>query len=64
VIDITLSKRFGERLEVKVGAQDILNERTRLVQDSNGDGRIGGPDEEVMSFRRGACYTIGAGFRF
>lgn len=64
VIDITLSKGFGERFEVKVGAQDILNQPTRLIQDSDGDGGIGRSDEEVMSFRRGAYFTIGAGFKF
>ncbi len=64
VIDVAVTKGLGRRLEVKLAAQDILNQRVLLLQDSDDDGRIGGKDEEIMSFRRGAYFTVGLGLRF
>lgn len=64
VIDLTLTKGIGKRLELKLSAQDILNQRTLLVQDSNDNGGIDDQDEEIMSFQRGAYFTLGLGLRF
>ena len=64
VIDLAVTKGFGKRFEVKLAAQDILNQRVLLLQDSNDDGRIGKQDEQIMSFRRGAYFTVGIGARF
>lgn len=64
VVDITLTKGLGERFEVKLSAQDVLNQRTRLIQDSNEDGSLTGVDEEVMSFRRGSYFSAGLSYRF
>lgn len=64
VIDVAITKGFGKRYELKLGAQDILNQRVLLLQDSDDDGRIGRNDEEIMSFRRGAYLTVGLGVRF
>ena len=38
VIDLTLSKGLGKHIDVKLSVQDMLNQRTRLVQDSNANG--------------------------
>ncbi|MFN3874513.1 MAG: carboxypeptidase-like regulatory domain-containing protein [Flavobacteriales bacterium] len=64
VIDLAITKGLGERLELKLAAQDILNQRVLLIQDSDDDGRIGAKDEEILSFRRGAYFTVGIGVRF
>ena len=64
VIDLAVTKGFGKRFELKLAAQDILNQRVLLLQDSNDDGRIGQQDEQIMSFRRGAYFTVGIGARF
>jgi len=64
VIDLAVTKGFGKRFELKLAAQDILNQRVLLLQDSNDDGRIGKQDEQIMSFRRGAYFTVGIGARF
>ena len=64
VIDIAVTKGFGKRIELKLAAQDVLNQRTRLVQDANDDAHIDGSDQEIMSFRRGAYFTVGFGIRF
>ena len=64
VVDVTLTKGLGERFELKLSAQDVLNQRTRLIQDSNEDGSLTGVDEEVMSFRRGGYFSAGLSYRF
>ncbi|MBL7952566.1 MAG: TonB-dependent receptor [Flavobacteriales bacterium] len=63
-LDITASKKLGKHFEVKVGAQDILNQRVHLKQDSNGNGSIDGSDEDVLSFRRGQYFSAGASYIF
>lgn len=63
VVDIALTKGIGKRFEVKLAAQDILNQRVRLVQDSNGNGGIDDRDQDIMTFRRGAYFTAGIGIR-
>lgn len=35
VVDVTLTKSLGKHFDVKLSAQDILNQRTLLIQDSN-----------------------------
>ncbi len=62
-IDATLTKRIGRRFELKASVQDLLNQRVLLMQDSNGDERIDGKDEEVLSFRRGQVVSVGLSVR-
>jgi TonB-dependent receptor len=64
VIDLSVTKGIGKRFELKVSAQDLLNQRVLLVQDSNESGNIDGRDEEIMSFRRGSYFSAGIGVRF
>lgn len=64
VIDLTATKGLGKRFELKVSVQDLLNQRVRLVQDSNENGRLEAADEEVMSFRRGQYVSAGIAYRF
>ncbi len=63
VVDIALSKGIGQRLELKLAAQDILNQPVRMIQDSNANGRIDKSDQDIMTFRRGAYLTVGLGLR-
>ena len=63
VVDIDLSKGIGQRLELKLAAQDILNQPVRMIQDSNANGRIDKSDQDIMTFRRGAYLTVGLGLR-
>ncbi|MBK8499802.1 MAG: carboxypeptidase-like regulatory domain-containing protein [Flavobacteriales bacterium] len=64
VLDVAITKGIGKRMELKLGAQDILNQRTLLIQDANDDGKVNGSDQEITSFRRGAYFTAGIGVRF
>lgn len=63
-LDLSISRNICRNLDLRLGVQDLLNYRTRMKQDSNEDGRITGVDETVLSFRRGAYFTAGLGFRF
>lgn len=58
-LDATVGMELGNRVQLKVGAQNILNARTLLRQDGNGDGSITDNDEMISSFRRGAYFTAG-----
>jgi hypothetical protein len=64
VLDVTLTKSLGKRFEIKLSAQDVLNQRVRLIQDSNENGDLEGTDEEVMSLRRGTYFSAGVSYRF
>ncbi|MBL8003282.1 MAG: TonB-dependent receptor [Flavobacteriales bacterium] len=63
-LDITATKGLGEHFEVKLGVQDLLNQRTLLVQDSDANGEITPVDEQMLSFRRGSYFTAGLSYRF
>ncbi|MFN3402897.1 MAG: carboxypeptidase regulatory-like domain-containing protein [Cytophagaceae bacterium] len=64
VIDLTVIKELNENATFKFGISDLLNYPTRLVQDSDRDGKIGSHDDEVMSFRRGVLFQAGLSYKF
>lgn len=64
MLDVTVSKGLGKHFEVKAGAQNLLDQRTLLKQDSNEDGSITAKDEEIMSFRRGMYFSGGVSYTF
>ena len=58
VVDMTVSKQIGKRYTLKAGVSDLLNYRSRFVQDSNRDGKITGNDELISTYQKGAYYTF------
>ncbi len=72
VVDLNLTKTFNNRIELRLGIQDILNQPVRLAQDFNGDARIGADvtsgtadaDQNTRQFRRGSYYTVSAIYTF
>jgi hypothetical protein len=64
VIDLNISKAVGKYLEVRFGISDLLNQSSRLKQDSNKSGKIDSRDEQILSFKRGSYYTLGFNLRF
>lgn len=58
-IDLTLSKQLSRSFELKFGIQDILNQKYRLIQDSNRDKKITGVDEVIQQYRFGQYATLG-----
>jgi outer membrane receptor protein involved in Fe transport len=64
-IDITITKQITEKLELKLGVADILNQYYRLMQDFNNDRKINDTDDQVIQkFRWGQYATLGATWRF
>jgi len=58
-LDVTISKRISRKSEIRFTAQDILNARLYLKQDSNEDGKISDQDELILDTRRGRYISIG-----
>lgn len=71
-IDLNLTKQFNNKLELRLGVQDILNQYVRFAQDFNRDGKIGNDatsvspdaDQNIRRFRRGSYYTVSAIYTF
>jgi len=59
MLDVTVSKQITERFEIKAGVQDILNQKFRIIQDSDEDGKIKSVDESIMEFRPGQLVNVG-----
>ncbi|HEY9045968.1 MAG TPA: TonB-dependent receptor [Ohtaekwangia sp.] len=58
-VDFTVSKELNKHFELKLGVQDILNQKYRLIQDSNRDKKITGVDEPIQTYRWGQYGTLG-----
>ncbi len=72
VIDLNLTKTVANRVEIRLGIQDILNQYVRFSQDFNRDGKIGNDvtsqsasaDQDIRKFRRGSYYTASVIYTF
>ncbi|MBL0741916.1 TonB-dependent receptor [Chryseolinea lacunae] len=62
-IDLTISKDLGRRFDVKVGIQDILNQKYRLIQDSNSDRKITDFDDAIQTYKPGQYITLGVTYK-
>jgi hypothetical protein len=60
-LDFSITKSFHDKVEIRVGIQDILNSPYRFFQDSNNDGKIevNNPDEPVQFYRKGQYVSVG-----
>jgi outer membrane receptor for ferrienterochelin and colicin len=64
VIDISLTKRFGERLQGKLTLADILNQKYMLIQDGNRDGIFDRKRDQIVQENRfGSLFTLGFTYR-
>jgi outer membrane receptor protein involved in Fe transport len=60
VLDLTFSKRLGEKLQLRGGITDILNQPVQWMQDGNGNGKIERKkDLTTQKFRPGQVFSIG-----
>jgi hypothetical protein len=64
VLDLSFTKGLGRHFELKGGIQDILNQKVRLIQDSNDDARISGADETIQDYQKGAYSSLGLTYKF
>lgn len=62
-VDLTISKTFSEKVELKVGVQDVLNQKYRLTQDSDRNKKITGIDESITNYKPGQYVTIGVTYK-
>ncbi len=64
VIDLNIIKAIGAHLQLKIGVQDLLNQRFRLIQDSTLDQKITSLDNTYQTYRRGTYSTVGLTYKF
>jgi TonB-dependent receptor len=64
VVDLTINKQVGSHLQLKFGISDILNQKYRLVQDSNRDKKITSVDENIQTYRPWQYTTLGLSWMF
>jgi outer membrane receptor for ferrienterochelin and colicin len=65
VLDLTITKGIGNRLELKAGIRDILNADIMLMQDANQDGVFDpAKDQVIQRFKPGTVVNVGLGFKF
>ncbi len=64
VLDFSITKRIKERLQVKLSASDILNQKYVLVQDGNTDGEYSRTNDQVIqSNQYGSLFTFGLTYK-
>jgi hypothetical protein len=71
-IDLNISKTFNQKIDIRLGIQDILNQATRYAQDFNGNGRVDrdltsqsvNADQIFRRFRRGQYVTLTGVYTF
>jgi hypothetical protein len=64
-LDLNITKTFAEKLQVRVGVSDILNNANLLLQDGNQDGKFDRVNDQVIqSFKPGVLYSVGVSYKF
>ncbi len=65
-LDLTISKKLGKHFTFNFGIQDILNQASLIVQDSDKNGKFErhSSDLHIMEFKRGSYYTTGFKYTF
>jgi outer membrane receptor for ferrienterochelin and colicin len=66
VVDLTASKRIGQRSEFRIGISDLLNTRILFREDANQDNKIDNSttDKTIRETRNGQYFTIGYALKF
>ncbi|MCC2544840.1 TonB-dependent receptor [Hymenobacter sp. BT175] len=66
VVDLALTKGFGQHFEVRAGVQNLLNQLTRQYYDFDRNGKINGIEHGAAfnRYRRGTYSTLGLTYRF
>ena len=60
VIDLTFSKSIGEKLQLRGGVSDLLNQEVLYLQDGNQDGKFERNfDQAILRYRPGQLFSLG-----
>jgi TonB-dependent receptor len=62
-IDLTISKEINAKWNIKLGVQDIFNQKYRILQDQNRDQKIAGDDKTIFSFSPGQYLSVGVTYQ-
>ena len=66
-LDLTITKELNKRVSLKFGVSDILNYKSRMWQDTNGDNKIDykkeRTDQEILSYRRGQMFSFSFSYK-
>jgi TonB-dependent receptor len=62
-LDLTVSKDLGNKFNVKLGIQDILNQKYQLIQDSDSNEKISSFDDTIQNFKPGQYVTLGITYK-
>lgn len=65
VLDMNVSKKFANNMEVKVSLGDIFNQEVLLLQDANQNGKFERNNDQIIQrFRPGSTFSLGFSYRF
>jgi TonB-dependent receptor len=65
IVDLTVSKRIKERIELKFGVSDLLNSKAVLKEDVNLNNKLNDEvDNVIFSTRYGQYFNIGVTYKF
>ncbi|MGV3587518.1 MAG: TonB-dependent receptor domain-containing protein [Adhaeribacter sp.] len=64
VLDFSVTKNFKNGLQLKAGVQDLFNQSSRFMQDTDLDGKITNIDDPIQTFNRGTYTTLGVNYNF
>jgi hypothetical protein len=61
-IDLTYNQKLGDKWNIKVGIQDLLNFRYRFFEDSDRNEKITDVDNPISVFRRGTMFNLSVSY--
>ena len=65
VLDLNISKRFENNLEIRLGAGDLLNQSITLLQDANKDGKFSRDNDQIIqTYKPGTTVYFGISYVF
>jgi outer membrane receptor for ferrienterochelin and colicin len=63
-LDLTVNKRVSEKIELKFGVSDILNQDMFILQDGDKDGKLKkDKDQQIQKFKPGQLFSAGISMR-
>jgi hypothetical protein len=65
VIDLNISKKFKNNIELKLSISDLINQEVSLLQDANNNGKFERKNDQIIQrFKPGSQFSIGFSYLF